>query len=363
MWLFQPKVNRNNVQNKLQAVNSHPKTNVLPKVNNEKTPTNKAGKKASGNEKTATVKENYAVKGNKNKLIIGGSTIPVLASTGNSIAKHHNNSIMKQRDTNNIEKAINDRSYMGTLMAVSEKPEIRNEGISLQQINSTDVSKTAIKPISGIYSSNIKSKTNPAFRPRYALSVLAAPDINGVGSFQQSKVGTNLGLLFSAGISKKFTVSTGALYSSKPYEAGYNSYNFPYHFNNAPSSVTADCRMLDIPLNVNYQVYHKKQNKLSIGTGLSSYIMLHEAYTFNYNNYNGYNTAGPSHYTVPNSGKYFFGIYNLNISYERQLNSKVGLMVQPYLKLPLAAIGYSQVRLQTTGVAVGLNWNLNTPKP
>src|SRR5258708_2433158 len=167
LWLFQPKVNRNNVQNKLQAVNSHPKTNVLPKVNNEKTPTNKAGKKASGNEKTATVKENYAVKGNKNKLIIGGSTIPVLASTGNSIAKHHNNSIMKQRDTNNIEKAINDRSYMGTLMAVSEKPEIRNEGISLQQINSTDVSKTAIKPISGIYSSNIKSKTNPAFRPRY----------------------------------------------------------------------------------------------------------------------------------------------------------------------------------------------------
>jgi hypothetical protein len=361
LWLFQPKVNRNNAQNKLHAVNMHPKANVLPKVNDEKTPADNAEKNASGNKQTSTVKENYAVKGNKNKLIIGGGTIPVLASTGNSIAKHYNNSIVKQRDTNNIEKAINDRSYMGTLMAVSEKPGIRNEDISSQQINSTDISKTAIKPISGsIYSSNIKSKTNTAFRPRYALSVLAAPDINGVGSFQQSKVGTNLGLLFSAGISKKFTVSTGALYSSKPYEAGYNNYNFPYHFNNAPSSVTADCQMLDIPLNVNYQVYHKKQNKFSIGTGLSSYIMLHEAYTFNYN---GYNTSGPSHYTVPNSGKYFFGIYNLNINYERQLNSKVGLTVQPYLKLPLAAIGYSQVRLQTTGVAVGLNWNLNTPKP
>jgi hypothetical protein len=360
LWLFQPKINRNNAQNKLHAVNIHPKTNVLPKVNNEKTPADKAGKKASGNEKNATVKENYAVKGKKSKLVIGGSTIPVLASTGNSMAKHHNNSIVKQGDTNNIEKPVNDRSYMGTLMAVSEKPGIRNEEISSQQINSIDISKTAIKPISGIYSSNIKTKANSAFRPRYTLSVLAAPDINGVGSFQQSKVGTNLGLLFSAGISKKFTVSTGALYSSKPYEAGYNSYNFPYHLNNTPSSVTADCRMLDIPLNVNYQVYHKKQNKLSIGTGLSSYIMLHEAYTFNYN---GYNAAGPSHYTVPNSGKYFFGIYNLNINYERQLNSKVGLTVQPYLKLPLAAIGYSQVRLQTTGVAVGLNWNLNTPKP
>jgi hypothetical protein len=360
LWLFQPKVKRNNAQNKLQAVNHHPKTNALPKINDEKISADKAEKNASGNEQTSTVKENYAVKGDKNQLVIGGSTIPVLASTGNSMAKHHNNSIVKQGDTNNIEKPLNDRSYKGTLMAVSEKPEIRTEGISSQQINSTDISKTAINTLSGTYSSNIKSKTNPAFRPRYALSVLAAPDINGVGSFQQSKVGTNLGLLFSAEIYKKFTVSTGALYSSKPYQAEYNNYNFPYHFNNAPSSVTADCRMLDLPLNISYQVYHKKQNKLSIGTGLSSYIMLHEAYTFNYN---GYNTAGPSHYTVPNSGKYFFGIYNLNINYERQLNSKVGLTVQPYLKLPLAAIGYSQVRLQTTGVAVGLNWNLNTPKP
>jgi hypothetical protein len=267
---------------------------------------------------------------------------------------------VKQRDTNNIEKAINDRSYTGTLMAVSEKPEIRTEGIYSQQINSTDISQTAIKPISGIYSSNIKSKANPAFRPRYTLSVLAAPDINGVGSFQQGKVGTNFGLLFSAGISKKFTVSTGALYSSKPYEAQYNNINLPVHLQTDPASITADCRMLDIPLNVGYQVYHKKQNKLSIGMGLSSYIMLHEAFTFNFVK----STATwSSNFTVPNSNKYFFGIYNLNINYERQLNSKVGLTVQPYLKLPLTSIGYSQVRLQTTGVAVGLNWNLNTPKP
>jgi hypothetical protein len=52
-------------------------------------------------------------------------------------------------------------------------------------------------------------------------------------------------------------------------------------------------------------------------------------------------------------------VANLSATYQRQLNSKIALDVQPYLKLPLTDLGYGQVRLQTTGVAVGLTWNLN----
>ncbi len=200
-------------------------------------------------------------------------------------------------------------------------------------------------------------KQQAAFRPQFALSVLAAPDLNGVGSFQQSKVGTNVGLLFSAVVSKKFTISTGVLYSVKPYLTNFADYHTSYSFRISPVNVTADCRMLDIPLNLGYQVYNKGQNKLSIGTGLSSYIMLHEKYTFNYNDAYAY---GPVSYTVPKSGKYVLGVLNLNASYERRLNSKVGVTVEPYMKLPLTNIGYGQVKLQTTGVAVGLKWNINS---
>ena len=208
-----------------------------------------------------------------------------------------------------------------------------------------------------VKTNKIKVKVRPAFHPQYALSVLAAPDINGVSSFQQSKVGTNLGLGFSAGISRKLTVSTGVLYSVKPYITAFANYHTGYQFQVNPVNVTADCRMLDIPLNIGYQLYNKHQNKISIGTGLSSYIMLHENYKFNYAD--SYAT-GPASYTVPRSGKYFFGVANLNATYERQLNEKMGISVQPYLKLPLTDIGYSQVRLQTTGVAVGITWNLNS---
>ena len=198
---------------------------------------------------------------------------------------------------------------------------------------------------------------NIGYRPQLTLSIIAAPDLNGVGSFQQSKVGTNEGLLFSVGLSRKLTVSTGAVYSVKPYITGFENYHTGYQFPVDPIHVTADCRMLDIPINIGYQVFHQHQNSISVGTGLSSYIMLHENFKFNYAN--TYYT-GPAQYTVPNSAGYYFGILNLNATFQHQVNSKVGFSVQPYIKLPLTTVGYSQVRLQTTGVALGLTWNLNS---
>lgn len=217
----------------------------------------------------------------------------------------------------------------------------------------------------------VKAKVKPqlAYRPQYTLSVIAAPDLNGVSSFGQGKVGTNIGLTFAAGLSRKLTVTTGVLYSVKPYATNFNNYRNGIKSAISPDRVTADCRMLDIPLNVSYQVYHRGQNKLSFGTGLSSYIMLHESYKFDYNgtagNTGGYSsssgTAGwTSTYTVPGTSKYFFGVANLNATYEHQINSKVGISIQPYMKIPLSNIGYSQVKLQSTGVAVGLSWNLNS---
>jgi hypothetical protein len=201
-------------------------------------------------------------------------------------------------------------------------------------------------------------KKPAGYRPQFALSVMAAPDINGVGSFGQSKVGTNEGLLFSAGLSHKFTISTGAIYSVKPYITPFANYHTTYQFPVNPTDVTADCRMLDIPINIGYTIYNKHRNSIAIGTGLSSYLMLHESFNFNYaNTY----ITGPAQFTVPNPDGYYFAIVNLNATFQHQVNSKVGFTLQPYVKLPLTNVGYSQVRLQTTGVALGLTWNLNSP--
>jgi len=215
---------------------------------------------------------------------------------------------------------------------------------------SIDASVLSSRPV-------IKKTGAGGLRPQYTLSAFAASEANGVGTFQSTSAGTNVGLMFSAGV-KRFTLSTGVNYSAKPYTLPFDQYHTAYKFKNDPQYVTADCRVLDIPINVGYQLYNKSRNKISVGTGLSSYIMMHESYTYDYGSSS--TVYGPSYYAVKGKGKYLFSIMNIQASYERQVNSKVGISLQPYLKVPLSNIGYSQVKVQTYGVAVGLNWNINS---
>lgn len=202
----------------------------------------------------------------------------------------------------------------------------------------------------------VKVKPLSQGRPQFAISVLASSDINGVNSFQQTKVGSNFGAMLSVSV-KKWTFTTGAMYAIKPYATTFANYSTAYQFKTDPTNVTADCRMLDVPLNIAYQVYQNRKNKFSLGTGVSSYFMLHENYKYTYSS--AY-ANGPASYTVANPKNYLLSVINVNATFERQINSKFSLSVQPYMKLPIKAVGYSQVNLHTAGVAVGFNWNINS---
>jgi hypothetical protein len=348
-WALRPTVTHHHTKSNLQAAN-HRQANT-----NANTGTNVGPKRqpiASDNQKTSpasSLADNSNSKKSSIKPLFASPAADAIHTAG---ARHTASS-----DQAVIKDIINNRTDEA-LMAENIMPTFITNALDAQSINITDVQQPVIANtgLSAPKAEKIKVRARQPFHPQYALSVLAAPDINGVGSFQQSKLGTNEGLLFSAGMFKKLTISTGVIYSDKPYITGFENYHTDYQFKVDPANVAADCRMLDIPINIGYQVYNKHQNKISIGTGLSSYIMLREDYTFNYAN----PATAPGYYDVPNSGKYFFSILNLNATYEHRLNSKVGISFQPYLKLPLTNVGYSQVRLQTTGVAVGLTWNLGS---
>lgn len=219
------------------------------------------------------------------------------------------------------------------------------------------ISPSALRPMA-VAKTDLKKTSSSSFRPQFALTVLGSPEVNGVGSFQSASKGTNLGIMFTVGV-KKFTLSTGANYSLKPYSLPYSQYPSTNTYKNTPETVTADCRMLDIPINIGYQVFNKSSNKITLGTGLSSYIMMHESYTYDYAA-SAKKVYGPSYYAVEGKGKYLFSIMNVHATYERQVSSKFGLSLQPYFKIPLSEIGYSRVRVQTFGVALGINWNINS---
>jgi hypothetical protein len=194
--------------------------------------------------------------------------------------------------------------------------------------------------------------------PLFAISVIASSDINGVNSLKKGKRGSNYGVLLSVALTKRITLQTGASYALKPYDIEY-TYANAYAYKVNPLSASANCEMLDIPFDINFAILNHPKNKIGIGTGLSSYIMLHENYRFNYAPTAKANT---STYVIANSKSYLFSMLNVAVTYEHKLGPNLGILVRPYLKVPLKEVGYSNVKLHSAGVAMGLQMNINRKK-
>jgi len=193
-------------------------------------------------------------------------------------------------------------------------------------------------------------------KSRFVLSVLAAPDLTSVKSSGQSNLSGSFGAELTFSITKSLSVTTGAAYSKKIYESGFGLYNpsSSYVFKTEPTNVRANCDVLDIPLNINYKIFDGRRNSVSVSTGLSSYLMLKEKYSYTYNS--AY--PGPASYEVKNQNQHYLGIANIGVEFQHKINSKLSVSARPFMKIPLTDIGYGNSKLSSTGVAVSVNMNL-----
>ena len=193
---------------------------------------------------------------------------------------------------------------------------------------------------------------------KLALSVLAAPDYNGVNNLSNASIGSDFGLMVTVEVARNWSFSTGGIYAKKLYETGFNNYTPTKNIWDEyyPKSVNADCRVLDIPLNISYTFFNRKNTTFSIGSGISSYIMLREDYRFTYAEDNGNN---PLAYHVSNENKHWLSVFNLQANFQQRLNSRLSIGLQPYMKIPLSTIGFAGVKLQSLGMAANLSWNFD----
>ena len=188
---------------------------------------------------------------------------------------------------------------------------------------------------------------------KLTFTILAAPDITDSKTSIGTKISSNFGLLLTYPVSKKLSISTGAVYARKLYNYGGNTATTVYGQGGSPWALNADCFVIDVPLNVNYQILQKKNYSVSLNSGLSSYFMLKEKYK--YTNTNQAGTPQITTLELHNKNQHLLGIANLSISVERKVSDKVSIGVQPFLKLPLTGIGYYDYNLRSRGVAVSLS--------
>ena len=195
---------------------------------------------------------------------------------------------------------------------------------------------------------------------RLSLGLAFSPDINSVSGFKTSKLGQSFGLSANYRLSPRFSISSGIAYSTKLYSAQPNQYKAPWAYSNAAKyaeSIDADCRVLDVPVNLNYNLHKSPKRTMFVSAGVSSYFMLKEKYTLIAANQPGYPTYPDRSYEYSKQNEHLLSVLNLSAGVAKPLNKQTSLVIEPYARLPLAGVGEGKVNLKSIGLNLQLQYN------
>ena len=216
------------------------------------------------------------------------------------------------------------------------------------------------KPV--VAGNEIQDSRTSARTGKWGLSLALSPDVNSVNNMHKGELGVSMGMGLSYKLGEILSIGTGVYYSQKLYSADKTSYKVtekPFAtWTSYAKKIDADCRVIDVPINLNLRISNKTSNKLYASAGMSSYIMLTEKYDFVYNNPTPAFPSGRREYTVRNQNKHILNIVNLAVALEKPLSNQVSLVIQPYAKLPLTGIGQGKTNLKSVGVGFALNYSV-----
>jgi hypothetical protein len=208
----------------------------------------------------------------------------------------------------------------------------------------------------------------PSRARTFSLQMVVSPDLSMIGLKRFDAPGTNTGLLLNYHPANRWSVQTGVFYSSKRYRAIAADYEWPSVWRNAvrPSGVQATCTLIDIPLNVRYDLAVRSAGRGSarwfVGGGITNYVMLREVYDYDF--------ADPADPRIrvwtfdsqttnqPTEKQFLFGTANLSAGYERSFTRRWSFQAEPFLKVPLQRLGFFKVNLISTGAFFSLRYAL-----
>lgn len=188
-------------------------------------------------------------------------------------------------------------------------------------------------------------------RPLFAVRFGYSPDLSTVGLKDFSKPGTAVSLLVEYSVLPRLFVQSGAVWSRKDYYAPAEAYQLPKKGHYAPlalSGIDGVCKVLEIPLNVRFDIAAGERSRWFVGGGFSSYHMNGEKYKYYYKDPNDPNAERYPGWNGK-TGWYLFSHANVSAGYEYRISRKLSLLAEPSIRMPLKRVGYGKVNLITTG--------------
>ncbi len=210
-------------------------------------------------------------------------------------------------------------------------------------------------------SDSINLDHSDAFFSRWSVGLVIAPDFTTVGQLNEfTQPGIDVGVTVEYSVNQRLSITAGAILTRKLYNTSdIGEYNVPDGFWSAswvPEEIFANCKVIDIPIDLRYRLIEGKRTSLFASAGVSSYLMLNERYDYDYGSWQN-NGRQPEATVVSNENNHFFGVYNLSAIISRKIRQNISIEVEPFLKNSLGGVGWGQVKLKSTGMLLHVKYH------
>ncbi len=274
---------------------------------------------------------------------------------------------------------IKDRYGVSTRQSEKEKPETReeehlvvNEGSPLFAEDERNKQKAVVELPGAEEEETRETQTTDQEQhtadeeknvtaPRLSLLLFFAPDFSGPSMGVSSRPGKAFGAMLQYHASTRWSVSAGIVRNNKVYSAGGDKYHPPsgywkYYTNGVvPETIDGSCSILEFPIMVHYTLVQSPRSRVNVALGASSYLMQSESYRYHFAQPNPGSKEG---WESKSSSRFLFNMLNVSMGYERQIARGLMLGIEPYAKIPVEEIGWSNLKLFSSGAAFTLRYTI-----
>ncbi|XOV95036.1 MAG: hypothetical protein ACFHWX_10065 [Bacteroidota bacterium] len=219
---------------------------------------------------------------------------------------------------------------------------------------------------SGDFSEIISDKATQGIVPdkkkrfQFGATIGVAPDFNGVGMMHSDKtLSGQVGVQLFATYLKRISLTSGVFFGKKKYTAQGAEYSPPNNYwirktnGVVPMEVIGTSVVIDVPINLSYNWNPGRRLQFLSSVGVSSYYILSEDcwYKFQSNN-----PGAEGGWETDQMVKNAFGVGNISLGMLWYIKPRLGLKIEPYLKVPFKDFGWGKINLYGAGSLISVQY-------
>jgi hypothetical protein len=184
-----------------------------------------------------------------------------------------------------------------------------------------------------------------------------APEWSFIAGNKTGQITAAFGGSLGYSFGKRLSMQAGIFSTKKLYEAGPGDYNY---YNLKVNHVEADCRVMEIPVTVNYLLHSSGKNMFFGTAGFASLIMKKEIYDIDFVSSTGIQLYRQKIYQT--NAFNAFSTMLLGAGYGYSINKHFSFSAEPYMKIPLYGVGEGKVKINSAGILLGLQYGFGKKK-